>query len=411
MKVLFLAHRIPFPPNKGDKIRSFNVLRYLAARHEVSVGCLVDDEADLRYLPQLRSLVKTVAFDRVRPRLAQLAALPGMVRSRALSVSYFHSRRLQEAVDSLLAAGDIGAIFCSSSPMAEYLFRSSQPAQVAAAARVMDLIDVDSEKWRQYAESRPPWAAWIYRYEARCLAAYEERILRAFDRVLVVSEAEKRQIPPHLQLPNLRSMPNGVDLEYFSPGHARRYPTSGPTLVFTGVMDYWPNVDGVEWFVNRIFPRIRAAVPDVRVLIVGNRPTAQVRKLAATAGVTVTGFVEDVRDYVNAAQVCIVPLRIARGIQNKLLEAMAMGKAVISTPQAFEGLRAQAGRDVLVAEDEASFADTAVQLLADEQRRAQLGRNARECVERHYAWAASLRDLDDLIRPDAGQRLQPKWAT
>jgi sugar transferase (PEP-CTERM/EpsH1 system associated) len=295
--------------------------------------------------------------------------------------------------------------------MAEYLFRSRHPDKVAAAVRVMDLIDVDSEKWRQYANSRPPWAAWIYRYEARCLAAYEAQIVRTFDRVLVVSEAEKGQIPPELQLANLRAMPNGVDLEYFSPAHPGRYEASEPLLVFTGMMDYWPNVDGVQWFVEHIFPRIRVAVPEVRLLIVGNRPTAQVRKLGGTPGVTVTGFVEDIRDYVGAAEVCVVPLRIARGIQNKLLEAMAMGKPVISTPQAFEGLRAEAGRDVLVAEDEVAFAAAAIQLLADKRRSAELGRNARSCVERNYAWAANLSGLDDLIRPDTTRRPESRWAT
>jgi polysaccharide biosynthesis protein PslH len=411
MKVLFLAHRIPFPPNKGDKIRSFNVLRYLAARHEVHVGCLVDDDADLRYVPKLRELARDVSFGRIHPRMGRIAALPGMLRSRALSVSYFHSGNLQQWVDEVLSTQGIEAIFCSSSPMAEYLFQSGSPEKVAAAVRVMDLIDVDSEKWRQYAATRPAWAAWIYRYEARCLALYESRIVRSFDRVLVVSEAEKGQIPRELQLPSVRSMPNGVDLEYFSPSHAGRFPAVEPLLVFTGVMDYWPNVDGVQWFVEKIFPRIRERVPDVRLLIVGSRPTAQVRKLATIPGVTVTGFVEDVRDYVGAAEVCVVPLRIARGIQNKLLEAMAMGKAVVSTPEAFEGLRAEAGRDVLVAADEAAFAEATLQLLGDKQRAAAIGRNARVCVERHYAWESNLGVLDDLIHPDTAKPTEPKWAT
>lgn len=411
MKVLFLAHRIPFPPNKGDKIRSFNVLRYLAARHEVHVGCLVDDESDLRYVPKLRELARSVSFERIHPRLGRIAALPGMLRSRALSVTYFHSGKLQKAIDEVLASQGIDAIFCSCSPMAEYLFRSRYAQRIAASVRVMDLIDVDSQKWRQYAASRPAWTAWIYRYEAQCLARYEARIVRTFDRVLLVSEAEKAQLPGELQLSSVRSIPNGVDLEYFSPAHTGVFPASGPLLVFTGVMDYWPNVDGVQWFVEKIFPRIRASVPDVRFLIVGNRPTAQVRKLAATPGVTVTGFVEDIRDYVGAAGVCIVPLRIARGIQNKLLEAMAMGKAVVSTPQAYEGLRAQSGRDLLVAADEAAFAEATIQLLGDPQRAAVMGRKARLCVERNYAWEGNLSELDDLIRPDAARPAVSKWAT
>jgi len=411
MKVLFLAHRIPFPPNKGDKIRSFNVLRYLAERHEVHVGCLVDDESDLRYVPKLRELARNVSFERIHPRLGRIAALPGMLRSRALSVTYFHSEKLQTAVDEVLASQGIDAIFCSCSPMAEYLFRSRYPQRIAASVRIMDLIDVDSQKWAQYAASRPAWSAWLYRYEARCLARYEARIVHAFDRVLLVSEAEKAQLPSELQLPKVRWIPNGVDLEYFSPAHTSAFPGTGPLLVFTGVMDYWPNVDGVKWFVEKILPRIRASVPDVRFLIVGNRPAAQVRKLAALPGVTVTGFVEDVRDYVGSADVCVVPLRIARGIQNKLLEAMAMGKAVVSTPQAYEGLRAQSGRDLLVAADEAAFANATIQLLRDRPSAAVMGRNARLCVERHYAWDRNLSELDDLIRADTTRPAESKWAT
>ncbi len=165
MRVLFIAHRIPFPPNKGDKIRSYNILRYLAARHEVHLACLVDDEADVRFVPELERLVSRVVYARVDSRLGRLRAVPGVLRLRPLSVSYFHLTGLQRQVDGILATQDIDAIFCSSSPTAEYVFRSSQ-ARARTASRLMDFIDVDSAKWRQYAARSRLWSSWLYWYEA-----------------------------------------------------------------------------------------------------------------------------------------------------------------------------------------------------------------------------------------------------
>jgi sugar transferase (PEP-CTERM/EpsH1 system associated) len=260
----------------------------------------------------------------------------------------------------------------------------------------MDLIDVDSRKWEQYAEKSPAWSAWLYRREARCLGAYERRIAESFDRVLVVSEQE-RELFPGDQRGALLAVPNGVDLEYFTPDYQSRADMPPMSIVFTGVMDYWPNVEGVRWFVEHIFPRIRSAVPNAHLYIVGSRPGNAVRRLGTTAGITVTGHVDDVRDFIAGARVCVAPLRIARGVQNKVLEAMAMGKAVISTPYAFEGLAAVLGQDLEVAGDEERFAAVAVDLLKDSARAQMLGRNARHCVEQGYSWAASLRLLEAIL--------------
>lgn len=399
MRILFLAHRIPYPPNKGDKIRSFNILKFLAARHEVHLACLIDDAADRNALSGLQSVVKSVVYDEVHPQLDKLLALTGMVHDRPITVSYFYSRRLQEQIDALCEREGIDACVCSSSPTAEYLFRTTS-RRLRAAHRVMDFIDVDSLKWRQYADQAPLWTAWIYRYEARTLAEYEQRIAAEYDDLLVVSEQEKSYFPGRPPA-NLRAIPNGVDLKFFAP--RPRAATTSPTIVFTGVMDYWPNVEGVKWFVERIFPQVRAEVPDVAFYIVGSRPTAEVRCLEAVAGVVVTGFVDDVRDYLDKSAVCVVPLRIARGIQNKLLEAMACGKAVVTTPQAFEGLNAQAGQDVLVAENETEFARVTIELLRDSERAASAGRRARLCMEQHYSWEQNLSVLEGLLRNDARQ--------
>ncbi len=403
MRILLLSHRIPFPPNKGDKIRSFNMLRHLAARHEVDVASLIDDENDLKFADDVRRFAGQFEYADISRRRRALSALRAIPRGGSITVAHFYADELQRKIDAMIATRGYEAILCFSSPMAEYVFRSSHvDGALRSVRRLMDLIDVDSYKWAQYAEQGRAPIAWAYSYEARRLAAYEERIARTFDHVFVVSEQERRLLPPLVPSERVSSIGNGVDLDYFAPSPAvpvHSGASNQPSLVFTGVMDYWPNVDGVRWFVESVFPRVQRAIPKATFEIVGSRPLPEVRKLAEKPGVTVTGFVPDVRAHVHSAGVCVVPLRVARGIQNKLLEAMAMGKAVVSTPQAFEGVKAQAGEDLLVAADEHRFAEAVVALLSEPARAARMGERARACMERHYSWEESLRTLDELLEP------------
>jgi sugar transferase (PEP-CTERM/EpsH1 system associated) len=398
MRLLFLTHRMPFPPNKGDKIRSFHILRYLAKLHEVYLACLVDDENDLRFVPEVGKGVQRVVYARVHPRTQKLLALRALLRSSPITVDYFYSRALQRKIDDVIDDTEIDAFVCFSSPMAEYLFRSRHAGgKVRRAVRVMDLIDVDSYKWRQYAENSSAWTSWIYRLEARYLAEYEGRVARAFDRVLVVSEHEKAVFPEIGNVQNLNVMSNGVDVDFFRPVQFESGVSGHHTLVFTGVMDYWPNIDGIKWFVESVFPRVQGVLPDVALFIVGSKPTKDVERLGRVRGVIITGFVEDVRVYLARANVCIVPLRVARGIQNKVLEAMAMGKAVVCTPQAQVGIRAKPDEEIIVAEGEEAYATAIISLLQDTGRAEQLGVRARKCVEVYYGWDENLRQLDQIL--------------
>jgi sugar transferase (PEP-CTERM/EpsH1 system associated) len=390
VRILFLAHRLPYPPNKGDKIRAFNILKHLAQRHEVVLGTLVDNAADMKWLPDLERVATKVVVGRVDAMGRKPLALSAMAANVPITVRYFHTARLQRQIDSLLDACAFDAVFCSTSPMAEYVFRSRHwQGNLRNTRKVMDLIDVDSHKWCQYAAASSFLSAWLYRYEARTLAAFEQRIAREFDTLFVVSKAERGFFPGGPP-DSLLAMSNGVDLLHFSPRKVEASKQKTPTLVFTGVMDYWPNIDGVCWFVDSVLTRVKRSIPDVRLLIVGSRPTAAVRRLAGDPVVTVTGFVDDVRDYIASASVCIAPLRVARGVQNKVLEAMAMGKAVVTTAQAHEGLRAMPDRDLVVADDAAAFADAIVALLRDPGRCERIGRQARRCVEENYDWDRNL---------------------
>ena len=396
-----LAHRLPFPPNKGDKIRAFHVLSHLAKRHEVALACLVDDEADLVHLDALRKIVPQLAVAPITGRFRRLtsmrAMLPGSAE-RSITVTHFHSSELQSQVDAWLDAEAFDGVLCSSAAMAEYVFRSThRETSLRKMVKAMDLIDVDSKKWAQYADEAPPWTSWIYRHEAHWLSRYEHTIVSEFDRVFLVSPAEASLLDAAEAPGKVGSFSNGVDLDFFKPRSSISASDAKPLLVFTGVMDYRPNVEGVDWFARQVLPLIREAVPGAGFAIVGSRPNQQVRALAGLPGVTVTGFVEDVRDWLARATVCVAPLMIARGIQNKVLEAMAMARPVVASPQAYEGVEALAGRDLVVADGAAAFAQAVVALINDPARAQAIGESARACVERGYQWESNLAVLDEVF--------------
>ena len=390
-----VAHRLPFPPNKGDKIRSFNVMRHLAARHRVSLACLIDDPADEANVNGLRGYVEELATARIDGTLRRAASMRALLHGGSITVTHFHSTSLQHQIDDWIEARPFDAVLCSSAATAEYVFRSRHAqGRLMAARKVMDLIDVDSVKWRQYAnEGRGPMA-WLYGYEARALSTYERRIVNAFDRVFLVSNLEATLLDAGEGRGKVGAFSNGVDLAYFSP---RRMPAAEPLLVFTGVMDYPPNIEAVRWFATEVFPLIRLQVPDARFAIVGSKPTEAVQALESRDGITVTGFVDDVRDWISRAAVCVAPLRIARGIQNKVLEAMAMARPVVASSQAFEGIEACAGQDLLVADGETQFAEAVLGLLRDPARATRIGCAARARVEASYRWDSNLAPLDEVI--------------
>lgn len=396
--ILFLAHRIPYPPNKGDKIRSWHMLAHLAKRHRVYLGCFVDDPSDFAHVPFLQDVCTEVMAVPLDPRLAKSRSLKGLLRGEALSIGYYRDHRLDEWVGRISTAHDLAATILFSSPMAQYVLeRQNRVGRV-----VMDFVDVDSDKWRQYAEAKRWPLSLVYRREARALLKFERRVAMAADSSLFVSPKEAelfRQLAPEAAH-KIGHLNNGVDYGYFSPEH--RFPSpfmdGEQPIVFTGAMDYWANVDAVDWFARAILPQIRAVVPAAVFTIVGGNPAPKVKALAALPGITVTGRVPDVRPYLAHAAVVVCPLRIARGIQNKLLEGMAMARPVVATSQAFEGIEAEPGRDLLLADTPAGFAADVLQILAGEHD-ADMGRRARKRVMETYSWDSNLQSLDEQIAP------------
>ena len=393
-RLLFLAHRIPYPPTKGDKVRSYHLLKHLASRYRVHLGAFVDDEADFAYADALRELCEECHLVRLRPKLAKVKSLVGLVSGEALTLPYYQSASMHRWVSQVMRATPVQGVLVFSAAMAQYVM--STPS----VPRVADLVDVDSDKWRQYATTqRWPYSA-IYRRESRALLRYERQIARHFDATVFVSAAEAgvfRQFAPE-SADRVWHVNNGVDTDYFSPGraYANPYGDSERVLVFTGAMDYWPNVDAVVSFAHAVFPSIRRRHPDARFYIVGARPTPEVQRLAELPGVSVTGAIPDIRPYLAHAIFAVAPLRIARGVQNKVLEAMAMAKPVLASPQAAEGIEASVGRELLVAVDEAAFVREAALLLESNSATA-VGAAGRARVLSSYGWESSLSRFEHLL--------------
>jgi sugar transferase (PEP-CTERM/EpsH1 system associated) len=387
--LLLLIHRIPYPPNKGDKIRSYHLLKHLAARYRVHLATFVDDPDDWQYVPHVEALCASSRFARMNPLLARVRSLGALVKNRSLSLEYYRDAGLAGWVKDTVEKHDIRRMLVFSSAMAQY----ADPYR--SARRVVDFCDVDSDKWRQYAEQKSFPMSALYRYEARQLLRYERQVAREYDASLFVSAPEAelfRQLAPESSA-KIGHFSNGVDTDYFSPDapHANPYAAGERALVFTGAMDYWPNVDAVQWFAADIFPALRARYPDLRFYIVGSRPAPAVQALAQLAGVVVTGTVPDVRPYIRHAAVAVAPLRIARGIQNKVLEAMAMATPVVVSPQALEGIDAAPGSELVLAPDAAAFG-AAVAALLDGQvdAAAAIGAAARARVQNNYSWSSNL---------------------
>ena len=401
--LLFLAHRLPFPPNKGDKIRSHHLLKHLARRYEIHAGTFVDDAADLPHVPTLAATCAQLHTERIHPRSRKLASLRALATGESLSVAYYRSAAMQRWVDDTIARHDIRKVVVFCSTMAQYLDRHPQ------LRRIVDLVDVDSEKWAEYAPRHRWPMSWLYRREARTLLQYEARVVDASDMSLLVTPAEValfESLAPALK-GRVTALPNGVDVDFFHPSQAgaNPYPASGPAVVFTGAMDYWPNVDAAVWFATDVMPHILATQPAARFYIVGMNPSAEVRDLERLGHVTVTGRVDDVRPWVAHAACAVAPLRVARGIQNKVLEAMAMARPVVVSTTCAGSLDAEAGRDFAVASDARSFAD-AVLSFFDAEHAGAIGANARARIEQVYRWDSALAALDtclDAPARDAGQ--------
>ncbi len=396
--LLFISHRIPYPLTKGEKIRGHNLIKHFAKTYRVHLGCLIDDPADWLHVDYLKTICADVAAFGIDQRWQKLKSLARMRPGRPLMLDYYFHPGLQRWVSQALARTHMDIVYIYSAAMAPYALHLER------SGKILDMQDIDSEKWALYAQnSRWPMRA-VWTREARTLLAYEREAAAGCDATFFVTEQETRrfgELAPECA-GKLTWIEMGVDLEAFSPAAelVSPYTGAGPHLVFTGNMDYWPNADAAIWFAREVLPLLRQDRPDAQFHVVGNRPGPDVLALKKRPGVNVTGRVPDVRPYVAHADVSVSPLRMARGVQNKVLEAMALGRPVVASPQAFEGIRAVAGRDLLVADGVEETVAAVRAVLAGEHPG--VGDAARAAMEHGYAWSGILAKLDHWLEPSLG---------
>ncbi len=402
--LLFLAHRLPYPPNKGDKVRSYHFLAHLAKRYRVFLGTFIDDPADWSYVGAVRELCTELNLQPLGRWARPAAGASALLRGEPVTLPYFRSGALKEWVRQVVKREGITRALVFSSSMAQYAI------DLPGVRTIVDFVDMDSSKWAEYAKRRPWPACALYRREARRLLDYERAVAeRAAATIFVTDEETQRFLAetPHAQSRAL-TIRNGVDSVFYSPTQEFWSPfaPSERAVVFTGAMDYWPNIDAAVWFAREVLPLIRDSDPRVRFYAVGMNPDGAVRALARQPGVVITGRVPDVRPYLAHAAVVVAPLRVARGIQNKILEAMAMAKPVVTSPACAAALSVRQGIDLACASEPSHFA-ALVRSLFDSERAARMGALARARVLRDYTWRASQAALEAVIekgftaRPEA----------
>lgn len=396
MNILFLAHRIPFPPDKGEKIRSFHMLSHLAEQHTVHLGAYVDDPADMAHAAALRQYVngecRLVPLSK-SARLVRMAL--ALAAGKPLTTSYFAGGGMDGWLSDILARHAIDRVLLFSSAMAPFFLnrRGFDPARV-----VLDMVDVDSDKWQQYAATAPFPKSWLFAREARTLLQLEREAAARFGASLFVSPFEARtmaELAPE-SARRIHSVANGIDLVRNNPALRFANPFSADELplVMVGTMDYRPNVEGAIWFAECVLPLVRERLANATFYAVGAKPAPEL--MIPRPGMVVTGKVEDVRPYVAHAAAIVAPLRLARGVQNKVLEGLALEKPVVATIPASRGLGIVPGEELWVENDPQRFAD-AVIAAATGPDRGRIAANGRSRVERDYDWATTLSALDRIL--------------
>lgn len=389
MNVLFACHRLPFPPKRGGKIRPFNIIRHLTeSGHRVTVASLARSAEELEEGSGLGEYCHALHVGQVGTLAAVVNMVGRLPTAVPSSMGYFYSGELHRQVRQALRQNSYDLVFVHCSSAAQYVRTAN------GIKSIIDFGDMDSEKWRDYSDFKPFPLSLGYRLEAAKLHRAEVRLAQRFDLSTCTTRAELDTLRGFAAARRSDWFPNGVDSEFFSPTER---PYEQDSICFVGRMDYYPNQQAMVRFCNEILPLLRERRPSVRLTIVGAEPSAEIVALGERPGITVTGTVPDVRDYVRNAALTVAPLLIARGTQNKILESMALGVPVVCSPIAADGVDAVAGEHLLTADRPADYVDALAALLEQPERRARLSTAARQRVLTHHSWPASMRKLDGII--------------
>ena len=392
MNILLLTHRVPYPPNRGDRIRAYHLLRFLASRHQVSLACLADEGYDAETYSELQKLTSRLEIVRQQKAKRWGQACLRFTAGRTATSGLFHQPELHRILQEWKKDTKFDCIIAFCSSMVPYAFALSQQEVPV----LVDLVDVDSQKWLDYAEQASGVKKLLYRTEGNRLRKFEQKIAEQAASVVLVSEAEAdiyRTICPNEKT---HAITNGVDGEYFqsSEGPSSSQPFS---CVFVGALDYGANIDALNWFCKEVWPNVIRKHAQAHFTIVGRQPTSAVKNMANLPGVTLVANVPDIRPYLQNANIAIAPLRIARGVQNKILEAMAMGKAVIASPEALAGIKLQLDLNAVVANTPSEWCKMLTDLWDSSEKRDKLGSEARKFVQSNHVWSVTLQKWERLL--------------
>ncbi len=398
MKILVLAHRVPYPADKGEKIRTYHQIKYLVEQgHQLTVLAPLEDDAEQGFAEALQ---QKLGIDVITARLGSGLGrkISAVLRGLAVSQSHFFSPALLAQFKQLLTTEQPDTVLCTSSAMALYLDHAGLSEQAKRdCTLLMDFMDLDSDKWQQYARQASIPMRWVYQREARLVARAERQIYQQFDRCFFISDNEVTLFSQQLtDASKVSVLANGLDTSAFYPASAPANATE-PVFLFTGVMNYKPNEDAVLWFVQSMWAQVRQQYPSARFIIAGMSPSAKIQQLASQPGVEVTGYVDDILPYYHQASIFIAPFRLARGVQNKILQAMACGLPVITTPMGAEGIACQPGEHLLTAQTEAEFLQCIAEVQQNPALRQALQQNGPELIRQRYSWEGVLQPLQRIL--------------
>lgn len=388
MKILFLANRTPYPPYRGDKLKIFNLARRLNKRHELHLLTFAQSQEDLGYKEELEKVFYKVHFIYLPGWKSALNCMSALWSPLPLQVLYFKSVAMRKKLEQVLAADNFDAVHVQHLRMSPYL------ASNKSLPRILDMPDAFSLYWKRRVEAaKNPGVRWFNAMEQSRVLRYEP-VMKQYDMSLVCSKEDQEYLKDIHKLNNIELLPNGVDLDTFAAdGHDYSH---NHTLLFTGNMDYAPNVDAVQYFVAEIFPAILQQHPEVQFIIAGQRPVKKVLDLASD-NIKVTGFIEDLAAVYNQASVVVAPLRFGAGTQNKVLEAMAMGVPVVCSHIGFKGLGIASGEGAIMQQTPQGFADAVNQLLSDKNQRLTVGQKGMDVIKGSFGWDAIAMQLEQYL--------------
>jgi sugar transferase (PEP-CTERM/EpsH1 system associated) len=392
MRILCLTSRLPYPPDRGDRLRAFHFIEHLSREHELSLASFIASESERDHVASLRAYCRDVHVLPMSPHRSALGAALNIWRREPLQALYYRLGAMRRLVDEMIATTGFDAAYVHLFRMAPYVARH------ARLYRIVDLTDVISKEIDLSLPYRSIASRAVYALEKGRIARYERWVAQSFEETWLISQSDREALARDCPGANIRLVPNGVDLEFFHPTSQSRVPDS---LIFVGHLRVLHNIDAATYLAQEVLPLVQEKVPTCTLSLVGADPAPQIQRLGESPAVTVTGFVPDLNARLNRAAVFVAPLRFAAGIQNKVLEAMAAGRPVVTTSLINEGLGAEPDRQIFVADDAQATARQILRLLADAPLREQVGRAGRQFVEQRYSWThavARMRTIEESLR-------------